>query len=172
MHPCGLHKQTYAGCRLHKLTCAVGRAQVNICKLDALSALDTDRASVERKKAVGCTKEHTCVTPSGSLPQPWFGSSRLFRQPLTTEQARLLFLPPLYGKSLTKTTLSIQSCSREGHPYDCSTPDRLATFACPVASLSLTQVISHQEPIAYTMCSLWAICLVRVSHPHDLQHVR
>ena len=46
------------------------------------------------------------------------------------------------------------------------------SFACSVASLSLTQVISHQEPIAYTMCSLWAICLVGVSHPHDLQHVK
>ena len=46
------------------------------------------------------------------------------------------------------------------------------SFACSVASLSHTQVISHQELATYMMSSLWAICLVGVSHPHDLQHMK
>ena len=46
------------------------------------------------------------------------------------------------------------------------------SLACSVASLSNTQVIGHQELATYMVSSLWAICLVGVSHPHDAQHVK
>ena len=34
------------------------------------------------------------------------------------------------------------------------------------------RLIEYGKPVAAPECSLWAICLVRVSHPHDLQHVK